>query len=79
MLMAAGGALALDRARLDRGAVAARFPASGAGPRGADGISDRLRGWIFTGLPWALSGHIWIDTPAAQLAAVLGAIGLSPD
>ncbi|UXU76565.1 apolipoprotein N-acyltransferase (plasmid) [Paracoccus sp. SMMA_5_TC] len=39
--------------------------------------SDWLRGWIFTGLPWALTGHIWIDTPAAQLAAALGSIGLS--
>lgn len=40
-------------------------------------LSDWLRGWIFTGLPWALTGHIWIDTPAGQLAAVTGSIGLS--
>lgn len=40
-------------------------------------LSDWLRGWIFTGLPWALVGHVWIDTPVAQLAASGGAIGLS--
>ncbi|MFV0411049.1 MAG: apolipoprotein N-acyltransferase [Paracoccus sp. (in: a-proteobacteria)] len=40
-------------------------------------ISDWLRGWIFTGFPWALLGHVWIDTPAAQAAAFIGAVGLS--
>ncbi|MDP5306740.1 apolipoprotein N-acyltransferase [Paracoccus spongiarum] len=40
-------------------------------------LSDWLRGWIFTGLPWALVGHVWIDTPVAQMAAFGGAIGLS--
>lgn len=39
-------------------------------------LSDWLRGWIFTGLPWALTGHVWIDTPVAQTAAWGGAIGL---
>ncbi|WP_134724416.1 apolipoprotein N-acyltransferase [Paracoccus luteus] len=39
--------------------------------------SDWLRGWIFTGLPWALTGHVWIDTPAAQIAAWGGALALS--
>ena len=40
-------------------------------------LSDWLRGWIFTGFPWAQLGHIWIDTPAAQAAAFIGAVGLS--
>lgn len=40
-------------------------------------LSDWLRGWIFTGFPWALIGHVWIDTPIAQSAAWIGAIGLS--
>lgn len=40
-------------------------------------LSDWLRGWIFTGLPWSLTGHVWIDTPVAQTAAWGGAIGLS--
>lgn len=39
-------------------------------------LSDWLRGWIFTGFPWALIGHVWIDTAVAQLAAWIGAIGL---
>lgn len=77
VLMAAGGALfwtvpAWIAARLLPG-----FPRQGLVFAALMVISDWLRGWIFTGLPWALSGHIWIDTPAAQLAAVLGAIGLS--
>ncbi|WCR10121.1 apolipoprotein N-acyltransferase [Paracoccus stylophorae] len=40
-------------------------------------LSDWLRGWIFTGLPWARIGHVWIDTPVAQAAAWIGAVGLS--
>lgn len=40
-------------------------------------LSDWLRGWIFTGFPWALTGHVWIDTPIGQSAAWIGAIGLS--
>ncbi|TKW68287.1 MAG: apolipoprotein N-acyltransferase [Paracoccus denitrificans] len=40
-------------------------------------LSDWLRGWIFTGMPWALLGHIWIDTPVAQSAAFIGPVGLS--
>ena len=40
-------------------------------------LSDWLRGWIFTGFPWALIGHIWIDTPVGQLAAWGGALGLT--
>lgn len=40
-------------------------------------LSDWLRGWIFTGMPWALTGHVWIGTPIAQIAAWTGAIGLS--
>ncbi len=40
-------------------------------------LSDWIRGWLFTGLPWALTGHVWIDTPAGQAAAWIGAVGLS--
>lgn len=39
--------------------------------------TDLLRGYVFTGFPWALVGHIWIDTPVAQLAALIGPVGLS--
>jgi len=39
--------------------------------------SEALRGYIFTGFPWALTGHIWIGTPVDQLAALGGAMSLS--
>ena len=35
-------------------------------------LAELLRSYIFTGFPWALLGHIWIDTPVAQLAAYGG-------
>jgi apolipoprotein N-acyltransferase len=34
--------------------------------------AEYLRGVIFTGFPWALIGHVWINTPVAQLAAFVG-------
>lgn len=39
--------------------------------------TDWLRGWILTGLPWALTGHMFIGTPAMQLASWGGALSLS--
>lgn len=39
--------------------------------------TDLLRGYVLTGFPWALAGHIWIGTPVAQTAAFAGPIGLS--
>ncbi|GLS86368.1 apolipoprotein N-acyltransferase [Cypionkella aquatica] len=39
--------------------------------------SDLMRGYVLTGFPWALLGHIWIATPVAQLAAFVGPNGLS--
>ena len=38
---------------------------------------EALRGHLFTGFPWALSGHVWIGTPVDQLAALGGALMLS--
>lgn len=38
---------------------------------------ELLRGWIFTGFPWAMLGHVLVGTPLMQLAAVAGAGGLS--
>jgi len=40
-------------------------------------IFENLRGVLFTGFPWAMSGHVWIGTPADQLAALGGALLLS--
>jgi apolipoprotein N-acyltransferase len=39
--------------------------------------SDLVRSYIFTGFPWALLGHVWIDTPMMQAAALIGPVGLS--
>lgn len=39
--------------------------------------AEALRGHLFGGLPWALPGHIWIDTPLAQVAALGGALALT--
>jgi apolipoprotein N-acyltransferase len=39
--------------------------------------TEALRGVVFTGFPWALPGHIWIDTALAQWAALIGANGMT--
>ena len=79
ILMALGGGLfwaipAWIAARLTRhGGPAARATALAALLL----LSDWLRGWIFTGFPWAQLGHVWTDTPVAQMAAFGSALGLS--
>ena len=35
-------------------------------------VAEVTRSLIFTGFPWALLGHVWIDTPVAQMAAIGG-------
>ena len=39
-------------------------------------LAEALRGRVLTGFPWASLGHVWIDTPVAQLAALTGPLGL---
>jgi apolipoprotein N-acyltransferase len=41
------------------------------------GAMELARGYVLTGFPWALPGHMWIDTPIAQLAALIGPNGLT--
>jgi len=43
----------------------------------AIGAVEFARGWVFTGFPWGGPGLTWIDTPMAQLAAYVGAFGLT--
>lgn len=38
--------------------------------------AEMIRGWLFTGFPWGNPGQVWIDTPFAPLAALVGASGL---
>ena len=39
--------------------------------------AELARGHVLTGFPWAMPGHVWLDTPLAQLAAVVGVSGLT--
>lgn len=39
--------------------------------------AELARGYVLTGFPWALIGHVWIDTPVSQLAALIGPSGLT--
>ena len=42
------------------------------------GVTEWLRGNIFTGLPWLLPGYIWTPgEPISQLASIVGIYGLS--
>lgn len=41
------------------------------------GLAEMARGVVLSGFPWALIGHVWIDTPMAQLAAFVGPNGLT--
>ncbi len=38
---------------------------------------EALRGVIFTGFPWAMVAHMWVDTVFAQLASLIGVNGLN--
>ena len=40
-------------------------------------LAEIARSYLFTGFPWALLGYVWIDTPAYQMAAIVGPYGLS--
>jgi apolipoprotein N-acyltransferase len=60
-------AAALTRAS---GATAAGFIASFA-------AVEVTRAYVLTGFPWALIGHVWIDTPVVHLAALVGHHGLT--
>ncbi|WP_323040457.1 apolipoprotein N-acyltransferase [Gemmobacter sp.] len=39
--------------------------------------AEATRGVVLTGFPWALPGHVWLGLPPMQLAAVVGAGGLT--
>lgn len=40
-------------------------------------LAELARSYILTGLPWALLGHVFVGTPIAQLASLIGPLGLS--
>nr|WP_319249441.1 apolipoprotein N-acyltransferase [uncultured Celeribacter sp.] len=41
------------------------------------GLAELARGHVFTGFPWAMPAYIWLDTPMAQVSAVVGPYGLT--
>ena len=40
-------------------------------------LAEAARSTLLTGFPWALVGHIWIDTSVYHLAQLIGPIGLT--
>lgn len=56
-------------------AARGRYPALGL----ALGLTvvELARGHVLTGFPWALVGHVWIGHAPAQLAALVGPVGLT--
>lgn len=39
-------------------------------------LAEFARGHVLTGFPWNLVGYVWIETPVAQVAALVGPHGL---
>jgi apolipoprotein N-acyltransferase len=40
------------------------------------GVSEWMRGWVFTGFPWAASGYAHVDSPLGGYAPLLGVYGI---
>ena len=73
VLMAAGMALFWALAGALSGLAGHRALGFAVGLAGA----EALRGLVFTGFPWAMVAHMWVDTPFAQLSALIGVNGLN--
>jgi len=58
------------------GALSAAVGGGGPGVALALVAAEALRGHLFGGFPWALPSHVWVDTPMAQAASVVGPWGL---
>jgi len=40
------------------------------------GVSEWMRGWVFTGFPWSVSGYAHVDAPLAGYAPLVGVYGI---
>ena len=40
------------------------------------GVSEWMRGWVFTGFPWAAAGYAHVDAPLAGFAPLVGVYGI---
>ncbi len=58
-------------------AVAHRFPLRVVALAAGLGAVELLRGYVLTGFPWALVGHMWHGVPLLQTVALWGATGLT--
>jgi apolipoprotein N-acyltransferase len=61
--------------------LAQRLTAPGAGRGWAAAVTltgaEAVRGLVFGGFPWAMPGHVWTETPVAQVSALTGPLGLT--
>jgi apolipoprotein N-acyltransferase len=56
---------------------AARLRAGIIGLALAIALMELARGHVLTGFPWALVGHIWLDSPLIQTGALIGGYGMT--
>ncbi|SEB48135.1 apolipoprotein N-acyltransferase [Rhodobacter sp. 24-YEA-8] len=40
-------------------------------------LTELARGFVLTGFPWSLPGHIWLDTALVQMGALMGGYGMT--
>ena len=59
------------------GTLAVRLPNRVLGLAAMLAAAELLRGYIFTGFPWAQIGHLWLGSWAEQNVAFVGATGLT--
>lgn len=57
--------------------VAARLRGGPLGLAVTLALAELARGHVLTGFPWALPGHIWLDTPLIQMGALVGGYGMT--
>lgn len=57
--------------------IAVRFPRRLIALAACLSAVELARGYVLTGFPWAQVGHLWLGAPVEQVAALIGATGLT--